>query len=78
MIWKKKPIWIVENTRNDGSKFQLIIKKKFLGAYVANGEKLEGKYAGEIIIPLNNENLIDIDLSQLSNINEIKLKNSLT
>ncbi|MFX1506123.1 MAG: hypothetical protein ACFFDC_08405 [Promethearchaeota archaeon] len=78
MIWKKKPIWIVENTRNNGSKFQLIIKKKFLGAYVANGEKLEGEYAGEIIIPLNNENLIEIDLSQLSNINEIKLKNSPT
>ncbi|MFW9903708.1 MAG: hypothetical protein ACFFFH_05205 [Candidatus Thorarchaeota archaeon] len=78
MIWKKKPKWIVENTRSDGSKFQLIIKKKILGAYIVNGGKLEGESAGEIIIPLNNEKLIEVDLSQLSNIYEIKLKNSPT
>ena len=78
MIRKKNPSWIVENTRSDGSTFHLIIKKKFLGSYVVNGENLERENSGEIIIPLNNEKLIEVDLSQLSNIDEIKLKNSPT
>lgn len=78
LFWKKNPIWIVESTRSDGSNFQLIIKKRFLGAYVVNKVKLEGEYAGEIIIPLNNEKLIEVDLHQFSDINEIKLKNSPT
>jgi hypothetical protein len=78
LVRKKNPSWIVENTRSDGSAFHLIIKKKFLGSYVVNGENLERENAGEIIIPLNNEKLIEVDLSQLSNIDEIKLKNSPT
>ncbi|MFX0125806.1 MAG: hypothetical protein ACFFAE_19445 [Candidatus Hodarchaeota archaeon] len=78
MFWKKKPTWIVESTRNDGTKFQLIIRKRLLGAYKVNRVRLEGEYPGEIIIPLNNERLIEVDLHQFSNINDIKLKSSPT